>query len=275
MKDAECVRFLQWVLPRLGKRWPGYRKVRRQVCKRISHRLAELGLADGDAYRRYVLADPQEGERLDHLCRISISRFYRDRGVFDRIESDVLPALARNVLQRKGNRVRCWSAGCGCGEEPYTLTLIWNLAVRQIYPGLSLEVVATDSDRAVIERARHGCYPASSLKELPEPWRAAAFERQGQLYCLKPVFGNSVTFLEQDIRQACPAGKFHLVLCRNLVFTYFSQEVQQEIFSHIDSTLHAGGALVIGVHETLPAEATHYGQWVPNLPIFRKRDSEF
>jgi hypothetical protein len=32
--DAECVVFLQWALPRLGLRWQGFRKVRRQVCRR-------------------------------------------------------------------------------------------------------------------------------------------------------------------------------------------------------------------------------------------------
>ena len=36
MKDSDCVTFLQWALPRLHFRWPGFRKVRRQVCRRIS-----------------------------------------------------------------------------------------------------------------------------------------------------------------------------------------------------------------------------------------------
>ena len=274
MKDDECVRLLQWALPILGKRWPGYRKVRRQVCKRIARRLIQLGLADGDEYRRYLQTDPNEWTRLDRLCRVTISRFYRDRGVFDRIGSDVLPAIARGVLQRNERRIRCWSVGCGSGEEPYTLTLIWNLVVRQVCPDLSLEIVATDSDRTVINRARHGCYPASSLKELPEPWLAAAFVKRGQFYCLKPVFRDEVTFRDQDVRQALPVGFFHLVLCRNLVFTYFAQEIQEEIFSCIDKKLLAGGALVIGVHEILPA-AAHFERWTANMPIFRKRIAEF
>jgi len=273
MKDDECVRFLQWALPRLGKRWAGYRKVRRQVCKRISHRFIELGLADGDEYRMYLQADPREWERLDPLCRVTISRFYRDRGVFDRIGADVLPAVARVVRQRNEKRIRCWSAGCGSGEEAYTLALIWNLVVRHAWPDLSLEVVATDSDRTVIKRARNGCYPASSLKELPEPWLAAAFVKRGQFYCLKPMFRDEVTFRDQDIRQVLPAGFFHLVLCRNLVFTYFAQEMQDEIFSCIAKKLLAGCALVIGIHERLPT-AAHFERWTDSMPIFRKKIAE-
>ena len=51
MKDADCTEFLQWALPRLGLRWPGFRRVRGQVCKRLRRRIAELGLRELVAYR--------------------------------------------------------------------------------------------------------------------------------------------------------------------------------------------------------------------------------
>ena len=35
ISDADCTAFLQYALPRLNLRWPGFRKVRRQVCKRL------------------------------------------------------------------------------------------------------------------------------------------------------------------------------------------------------------------------------------------------
>ncbi len=44
MRDPECIAFLQWALPRLRMRWPGYRKVGRQVCKRVARRLVSLWL---------------------------------------------------------------------------------------------------------------------------------------------------------------------------------------------------------------------------------------
>ena len=57
MEDSQCVAFLQWALPRLGMRWAGFRKVRRQICKRLV-RIAleqravriEVGQAELDAY---------------------------------------------------------------------------------------------------------------------------------------------------------------------------------------------------------------------------------
>lgn len=42
MNDNEWVVFLQWALPQMQMRWTGFRKVRRQVCKKIAVRLEEL-----------------------------------------------------------------------------------------------------------------------------------------------------------------------------------------------------------------------------------------
>lgn len=58
MTDAECVAFLQWALPRLHLRWAGFRRVRRQVCRRIDRRRAALGLANTAAYRGLLEATP-------------------------------------------------------------------------------------------------------------------------------------------------------------------------------------------------------------------------
>ena len=111
MKDADCVRFLQWLLPQLQMRWPRFRKVRRQVCRRIDRRLIELGLADIAAYQEWIVLHPQELQVLDDFCRITISRFYRDRGVFDYLRRFILPDLAADAQANGRSQVCCWSAG--------------------------------------------------------------------------------------------------------------------------------------------------------------------
>ena len=168
MDDRACVAFLHWCLPRLGLRWPGYRKVRRLVGKRINRRLAALGLADPCAYRAFLTSTPAEWARLDVMCRIPISRFYRDRGAFDAIIRRLLPQLAAMASARGIAGIKCWSAGCASGEEPYTLSIGWRLCIGQDWPTLQLAVIATDADKTMIERAKAACYSRSSLKELPQ-----------------------------------------------------------------------------------------------------------
>ena len=167
MKDSECVDFLQWALPQMGMRWSGFRKVRRQVCKRIHRRLGELGLDKIDAYRSYLAHCPEEWEELEAQCRIPISRFYRDRGVCEFLGEEVLPALIQLASEREERHIDCWSAGCASGEEPYTLSLIWTFCDRNRPADMGLQVIATEADEGLLARARRGLYRASRLKDLP------------------------------------------------------------------------------------------------------------
>ena len=270
MRDEDCVRFLQWCLPPLGLRWAGYRRVRRTVCKRIERRRRELGLADAAAYRACLIADPGEWTRLDALCRISISRFYRDRAVFDRLVCDVLPNLATKAGRRADTALRCWSAGCASGEEPYSLAIAWRYALRADHPGLRFEIVASDDDPVLLARARAARYPAGSLKDLPRDWRAWAFERDGNVFHLRPALRRSVAFCRQDIRGEWPEGRFDLVLCRNLAFTYFAADRQRVVLQRLSERLRRGGILVIGGHEMLPDGGAGFRRLGSGLPVYRK-----
>jgi chemotaxis protein methyltransferase CheR len=268
MKDSEC-EFLQWALPRLRMRWPGLRKVRRQVCRRIAPRLTELGLAGIDAYRAYLQTNAGEWERLDELCHVTVSRFYRDRGVFEFLQRTALPELARRMGKR-GMALKAWSTGCASGEEPYTLALIWRLALAREFPAVALHVLATDVDDTVLRRARAAEYPESSLRELPESWPHAAFVELDGRYQLRPQIRSSVTIRPHDLRHAPPAGPFELVLCRNVAFTYFDLQDQREVAEHLAACIGPGGVLVVGAHETLPEGTNGFVPWSANLRVYRR-----
>jgi chemotaxis protein methyltransferase CheR len=256
-------------LPRLGLAWPGYRRVHRQVSKRIAHRIAALHLADVAAYRTYLDAHEEEWTQVEAFCRIPISRFYRDRAVFDRIAKDVLPSLAEENAHFGRPHLLAWSAGCAAGEEPYSLNLMWKLDLAARYPGLAFSVVATDVDEFLLSRARAATYRASSLKELPAGWIETAFERAGAIYRLKPEFQDSIEFRAEDLRSGIPRGPFDLVLCRNLAFTYFDPPNQRATALRLFDALRPGGALVVGRREKLP-EPTGFVLWGGAHGIYRR-----
>ncbi len=251
MTDSECVEFLQWALPRMGFRWAGFRRVRRQVCKRISRRLRDLGMEDEGAYRDHLRHHPEEWEVLDRCCRVTISRFLRDRQVFFQIAQHLLPVWAGEATHR-GGIVRAWSAGCGSGEEPYSLVLTWAFLVGPAIPDVRLEVVATDADPHLLWRASRARFGPGSLRELPPEWMERAFVVEEDARVLRPEFTTGVRFELQDLRREMPSGSFDLVLCRNLAFTYFTEGLQRQIMEGVLKRLRAGGALVIGGHESLP-----------------------
>jgi chemotaxis protein methyltransferase CheR len=251
MRDADCIAFLQWALPRMNMRWPGFRKVRRQVCKRIARRMKELDQETVDQYRDRLVDDEDEWLVLDAACRITISRFYRDKHVFDVLADSVLPAIFERAL-KEGRPVRCWCAGCASGEEAYTLTIVWDIVIRPAFPGVDFDIIGTDADPVMISRAEKACYAPGSLKDMPPEWLDRAFDKSDDEFCVAARCRRRVTILSQDIRDEMPEGPFDLVLCRNLVLTYFDTTLQSEILKQITARLRPGGYIVIGAHEKLP-----------------------
>jgi chemotaxis protein methyltransferase CheR len=174
MRDAECVQLLQWALPKLGLRWAGYRRVKRQVCRRVRPRFQGLGCADARAYAAHLERAPSEWAVLEGLCGVTISRFSRDRAVFECLARQVMPALAHELAD---GELRVSSAGCASGEEPHTIALIWEQRFAADHPGRALRVLATDRDSQLLARAAASCYRArttSSGSRCDSPWRACA-----------------------------------------------------------------------------------------------------
>ncbi|MFC1730713.1 CheR family methyltransferase [candidate division KSB1 bacterium] len=277
--DKACVEFLQRCLVKLRYRWAGYRKIRSQVCKRIKRRITELHLSGFDEYHEYLENNTREWEVLDSLCYVTISRFYRDRAVFETLQNEILPHLAEESLKQKKNELHVWSAGCCSGEEPYTVNILWKLSRKGwltpcVKPKLETEIecsiLATERSDSLLKRARHAVYSKSSLKDLPDELKSQAFEKQNDHYKLKQRFIEGVTFINQDIRDQTPDGNFDLVLCRNLVFTYFQEDLQKAILEKIVECLEPGGFLVTGIHESLPDGCTALKPYKKNSSIFQK-----
>lgn len=272
MKDDECVNFLQWALPRLQMRWAGFRKIRSRVCKRIQRHISNLQLSGVAEYQTYLQTHAEEWRILDEICQVTISRFYRDKMVFAYLAETVLPALCQQVLQQGRRELRVWSAGCASGEEPYSLALLWTFCLQQQFPQLVLKVLATDTKIDLLNRAKHACYPFSSVRNLPTSWREAAFTLTDDTYCLQSEYQQSVTFQYHDIRQPAPARGFDLVLCRNLAFTYYDDALQLRVAQQLLGAMRPAGALLLGVHEVLPCEEdTGIEVWSKRYSIYRKR----
>jgi len=267
MRDSDCITFLQWALPQLHMRWSGFRRVRAQVCKHLERRCKQLGLPDIAAYQNYLQQQPEEWQVLDSLCRVTVTRFYRDKAVFAFLTRGVLPVLIHQAQTRGAQYLRLWSAGCAGGEEPYSLALVWRLGL-EIKPVIGLHILATDTDGHMIARAREACYSFSSVKNLSQTWLASAFVQSEELYCLKTEYSDPVEFLVHDIRTGTPNGPFDLILCRNLAFTYFEKNLQAEILVRFRKALKPGGVLVIGVHESLPS-IEGLTVWSERLGIYR------
>jgi len=251
-------------------RWEGFRKVRGQVCKRISRRIKKLGIENSTEYRDYLNVNKKEWKLLDGLCRVSISRFYRDKLVYLFLEQEVLPVLVQQSLDRDKETLKVLCIGCSSGEEPYTVSLLWKFQMQSRFPGMEIDILASDADPCLVQRATVASYSYASIKNLPGEWRQEAFTRTDDDYLLKPEYRRSVRFSLEDVRLNMPDEKFDLVFCRNLVFTYFDEVLQRKMLEQLRGVLRTNGVLVIGVREKLPVSCPGFSPWSERLGIYRK-----
>jgi chemotaxis protein methyltransferase CheR len=98
-----------------------------------------------------------------------------------------------------------------------------------------------------------------------------AFEPVDGEFLLRSRFREGVAFLLQDIRETMSDGPFDMILCRNLVFTYFEEGLQKAILSALLGRLREGGVLAIGGHEKLPHGPWPLEQLRRGLPLYEKR----
>jgi chemotaxis protein methyltransferase CheR len=266
--DRELALFFHEVTSALGLRQAGFRRTRGSVRKRLARRLRALGLSGLDDYRRYLAAHDEEWSWLEQCCQITISRFGRDAGMYRALVATYLPERASAAQARGQSCLRVWSAGAASGEEPYSLAIAWHLELQPLYPDLGLEVLATDANAIVLERARRARYPAQSLRELPASLRERAFTEEGGEWQLRAALRAGVCFERADLQRQGAPGPFDLIVCRSLAFTYFGDTAQRRVAQHFVEVLRPGGILFVGRGEEVPSGVL---ELAPREPGFYER----
>lgn len=150
-----------------------------------------MDLPDLQSYASRLAADPAKRAHFKALCHIPISRFYRDRLVFEVLCQRLLPKLVFEAARNRRSP-RCWCLGCASGEEPYSLAIIWREAIEPADPGAAFDLPPTDA-KPSCSRAAQACYEANSLKELPPAWRARVFVLDNASFCLRAYYKRIVT----------------------------------------------------------------------------------
>ena len=166
MLDDNAFRLL---LKHFDRPWAGYRKVRKGVKKRLRHHMQSLGCKTIEAYLVKLQELPDERQVCEQCLLVTISRFFRDRELWRDLKARLLPSL----VEICDAPLRIWSAGCACGEEPYSLAMV--LASLDGAPPATL--LATDIQTICLDRAREGIYNPGSLKEVPDELLQVYFDR--------------------------------------------------------------------------------------------------
>src|SRR5258705_11178695 len=123
--------------------------LRRIQRRMVLHRVEKLS-----QYARFLRDNKKEIEALFDDLLINVTRFFRDKHVFQALRKRFLPAL----LKTKGRQseLRVWVPGCATGEEVYSLAICILEALGQRAPTMRIQIFGTDLSESTIEQARAG-----------------------------------------------------------------------------------------------------------------------
>ena len=177
---------------------------------------------------------------------VTDTAFYRDGAIFERLRTEVLPALAGPNAERV---VQVWCAGCSTGQEAYSLAML----AEEADPPIRLEIVATDLSERVLEKAHSGLYTQFEVQRgLPIRLLLKYFEKAGEMWAISPRLRAGVRWRRLNlIEDRRSRRQFDLILCRN-VLSYFDPQVRERVLSHFAPSLSPGGYLVLGSGEPGP-----------------------
>ena len=238
------------ILDHLSYSWAGYRKVRKGVKKRIYRHMQRLDCRNVADYLDILDRREDRRQECELLMTVSISRFFRDRRLWEILENQWLP----DIISKYPAKIRVWSAGCACGEEAYSFKIIWEQLRNRIDSIPQLQMMATDRHPGYLEKARKGVYSVSSLREVAPEERAIYFKsaKGTKQMAIKSDLKNNICWRIHHLLTAPPGSDYNVIFLRNNILTYYRQKIQKRSLNQILNCLSPGGFLIIGLHESLP-----------------------
>jgi chemotaxis protein methyltransferase CheR len=183
--------------------------------------------------------DPAELEALLDRVTINVSQLWRHPEQWRRLETELLPELA------KTGRVRAWSAGSSYGAEAYTLAAV----CRQAIPTTNVRILGTDIDKRVVARANTGVFTKEDARGVDERLMSRFFDRTAEGWQAKQELRSMTRFEVADLLRLNPMSNSQdLILCRNTVI-YFAEPIRDALHARLAKALRPGGYLVIGPTE--------------------------
>ena len=219
------------------------------IADKISTRALEAGfdsLLDYYYYLRYDDASRAELDALLDVLVVNETYFFRELETLRRMVSDFIEPLVQ-----AGSRPRVWCAACSTGEEPLTIAML--LADRGILD--RVEITASDISTRALARAQAGEFGPRSLRHPPTDGLDARWLERTDSggFRVRRELIDAIRWRRQNLmeeRAITAMGPFDAIVCRN-VLIYFSDETARRVLQSLTSALRPGGALFVGVSESL------------------------
>ncbi len=265
-EDIEMRLWVEGVALRYGYDFSGYsaaslkRRVKALVAKDQAPSILHL--------THELLNDGQRFAAMLSELTVTTSEMFRDPPFFRAFRQRVVPLL------RTYPSFKVWHAGCGGGEEVYSLAILLR---EEGLEGRGV-IYATDINPAALARAKDGIFPAETVQKATANYQAAGGSQPFSKYYVAaygavrfdPSLRANVLFSEHNLVTDDVFAEMHVILCRN-VLIYFKRELQQRVLDLFTRSLSYKGFLCLGTKEAVRFIDGHqaYDEVDPAQKIFR------
>jgi chemotaxis protein methyltransferase CheR len=217
------------------------------VYSRLARRLRATGLKTFQDYLAKVeQQQDEEWETFINSLTTNLTAFFREPHHF--------PLLKTHVLNLRKRPLRIWCSAASTGEEPYTIAMSMVEAFNSYKP--SVEIIATDIDTNVLNKAKAGIYPMDRVEKLPQDVIKRFFLKgsgtNSNNVKVRKELCDLISFRQLNLldNDWPVKGAFDVIFCRN-VMIYFDKDTQYKILKRFAPLLEPHGLLFAGHSESL------------------------
>jgi chemotaxis protein methyltransferase CheR len=246
------------------------RYARPTLRRRLQLALEHFGCESLSLLQHVVLRDASKAAEMLGYLTVQVSDLFRDPGYYLALRQQVLPLLATYPS------LKVWVAGCGAGEELYSLAILLHeeglLRRTMLY--------ATDVNGEALRRADLGVYAIDRARAFSENYRLAGGKASLSDYYTSAYDGivfdrqlrENVVFSDHSLATDSVFAEVQLVSCRN-VLIYFDAELKNRAVGLFHDSLARKGFLTLGARENLRgmSSADHFVQIDRANRIYRKQ----
>jgi chemotaxis protein methyltransferase CheR len=244
--ELEIDLFLEAVFQRYRHDFRSY--ARPTLRRRLAQALGAFDCESLSQLQHRVLRDAALFGRVLGYLTVQVSDVFRDPPFYEAVRSRVLPVLATYPS------IKLWVAGCGTGEEVYSLAIL--LEEAQLLK--RTVIYATDVSAAALRSAEQGVYDIARAQDFSRNYLAAGGTRSLSDYYVaayeKVAFDRrlreNVVFSDHSLATDHVFAEAHLITCRN-VLIYFDQALKDRALGLFHASLVRRGFLGLGSKENL------------------------
>lgn len=246
IEDVEVNLLLNALNERYGYDFTGY--ARASLKRRLRDLMAYFELEHLTQLIPIMLYDEAVAQTVINSISVPTSEFFRDAFVWAYLRENVMPLLASFP------RINIWQAGCGFGQEAYSLSILLHesgLAKRS-------HIFCTDINPEFLNEARKGSWSTSHLNLWQRNYEKSGgknnfsdfFIEHKNTIAIHANYKKNVEFIQHNLVNDDVFKEVQFVVCRN-VLLYFGVELQNRVIGLFTRSLERSGYLVLGSGENI------------------------